>query len=513
MKVTALNLAWAVTRRASVRRFRAALLHPARAQERWLEDFLRANEGTAYGRAQGYASITSVTQFKQRVPVTSYEDLAPWIERVEGGEREVLTREPVLVLERTSGSIAGPKHLPYTAGLLSDFGAATGPWLDDLTHAFPRLLTLKHYWSLSPASRDPEVTRGGLRVGLADDTEYFDAATRFAMKRLFAVDGAVGQLRDVDVWRTRTLEQLIATEDLGFISVWNPSFLTLLMQELVARWPTYVYPLPPKRRASIEDRLEKAGAFVGEAIWPRLQVISCWTDAWASHALPGLRKFFPTTPVQGKGLLATEGVVSIPLWGVRAPVAAVASHFLEFQSLEDERVRGVHELREGEAYAPLLTTRGGLARYRLSDQVRCVGYHLRAPMLRFEGRIDRGSDLRGEKLNATFVEAAVKQTLAFHPAAFALVAPDLSAEPPRYVVYVEGAQDPDRLAAELEQRLNEALHYRYARELGQLGPLTARAVTHGEQNFLKELVRRGARLGDIKPSAFDPRPIWSDVFA
>lgn len=512
MKVTALNLAWALSRRASVRRFHAALRHPARAQERWLKAFLRQNEGTAYGRANGYASITSVARFKARVPITTYEDLAPWIERLEHGEREVLTREPVLVLERTSGSVVGPKHIPYTAGLLSDFGAATGPWLDDLTRAFPRLLTLKHYWSLSPASRDPEVTRGGLRIGLTDDTEYFDSATRFAMKRLFAVDGALGRLRDVDVWRTRTLEQLIATEDLGFISVWNPSFLTLLMQELMHRWPTYVYPLSPRRRAAIEDRLQQAGAFVGEAIWPKLQVISCWTDAWASHALPGLRKFFPTTQVQGKGLLATEGVVSIPLWGVPAPVAAVASHFLEFQSLEDQSVRGVYELDEGVAYAPLLTTRGGLARYRLSDQVRCVGYHQRAPMLRFEGRIDRGSDLRGEKLNATFVEAAVKKTLQEHPATFALVAPELS-EPPRYLVFLEGAREPERLAAELEQRLCEAMHYRYARELGQLGPLTARVVKDGEQQVLKELVRRGLRLGDIKPSAFDPRPIWSEVFA
>jgi hypothetical protein len=216
--------------------------------------------------------------------------------------------------------------------------------------------------------------------------------------------------------------------------------------------------------------------------------------------------------VQGKGLLATEGVVSIPLWGLPAPVAAAASHFLEFQSLDEGSVLGVHELREGATYAPLLTTRGGLARYRLPDQVRCVGFHQRAPLLRFEGRIDRGSDLRGEKLNATFVEAAVHETLKEHPASFALVAPELS-EPPGYVVYVEGAQDAARLAADLEQRLCEVLHYRYARDLGQLRPLTARATTHGEERLLKELVRRGQRLGDIKPSAFDPRPIWADVFA
>lgn len=492
-------------------RFHAALRDPERTQQRWLSDFLRANEGTAYGRAHQYRSITSVSEFRARVPIASYESLTPWIERIEGGEREVLTREPVLMLERTSGGVKGPKHIPYTQGLLSDFGAATGPWLDDLSLTFPRLFTTRQYWSLSPASRDPEVTRGGLRIGLEDDTEYFDAATRFAMKRLFAVDGSVGRLREVEIWRTKTLEQLVAADDLGFISVWNPSFLTLLMEELVSRWASYAYPLPFKRRAAIEDRFERAGAFVGEAIWPRLQLISCWTDAWAAQALPGLRRFFPTTPFQGKGLLATEGVVSFPLWGLPAPVAAVTSHFLEFVSLDDERVFGVHELREGGAYAPVLTTRGGFARYRLADRVRCVGFHRRAPLLRFEGRLDRGSDLRGEKLNATFAENALRAALEEHPASFALLAPELSS-PPRYVVYLEGTSEPALLAAAVEQQLCEAMHYRYARELGQLGPVAAQLVSGGEQRVLVELARRGQRLGDVKPTGFDPRPIWGDVF-
>ena len=511
MKVTALNLAWALSRRPAVARFREGVRDAERAQHRWLKDFLRANEGTAYGRAHRFATITSLSQFRARVPIETYESLTPWIERIEGGEREVLTREPVLMLERTSGGVKGPKHIPYTQGLLSDFGAATGPWLDDLALTFPRLFTTRQYWSLSPAARDPEVTSGGLRIGLEDDTEYFDAATRFAMKRLFAVDGAVGRLREVDVWRARTLEQLVAAEDLGFISVWNPSFLTLLMEELVARWASYAAPLPPSRREEIEARLQRAGAFVGEAIWPKLQLISCWTDAWAAQALPGLRRFFPSIPFQGKGLLATEGVVSFPLWGLSAPVAAVTSHFLEFSSLDDERVLGVHELREGGTYAPVLTTRGGFARYRLADRVRCVGFHERAPLLRFEGRLDRGSDLRGEKLNATFAENALRAALEEHSATFALLAPELS-NPPRYVAYLEGAKEPERLAAALEQRLCEAMHYRYARELGQLGSLGFQLVNGGEQRMLQELAKRGQRLGDIKPTGFDPRPIWRDVF-
>lgn len=508
--VLGLNAAWAASRRGGARRFREALGAPEAAQARWLRAFLAANERTAFGRAHGYARLGSARDFQQRVPVASYESLEPWLSRIEAGEREVLTHEPVRLLERTSGSTRGPKLIPYTAGLLADFGAATSPWLDDVTRAFPRLLTLRHYWSVSPAGRAPTVTIGGVRVGLEDDTEYFDAATRFAMKRLFVVDGAVARL-ELEAWRTETLRQLLAAEDLGFISIWNPSFLTLLLEALEARWPELARELPEARRAGVERRLAAAGRFVGEALWPNLQLVSCWTDAWAAQALPGLRRYFPTTPVQGKGLLATEGVVSFPLWGQPAPVAAVTSHFLEFEALEDDGhpVRLLHELREGAAYAPLLTTRGGFARYRLPDCVRCVGFLGGTPLLRFEGRLDRSSDLRGEKLDATFVERALA---GIAPApTFALLTPELSPDPPRYVAWVEGA-DAAAFAAEVERRLLALHHYRYCRDLGQLGAVEGVAVRDGARRYVEGLRARGVRLGDIKPAGFDPVPGWRERF-
>lgn len=513
--MTALNAAWAVSRRASARRFDAASRAPERAQAAWLKTFLADNAGTAYGRAHRYAEVSAVDDFRRRVPVVGWDELVPWVTRIEAGEREVLTREPVRVLERTSGSAKGPKHIPYTAGLLADFGAATGPWLDDVFRAWPALFASRQYWSVSPAARPPEVTPGGLRVGLEDDSEYFDAPTRWAMKHLLVLDGRAARLRSLDAWRDTTLRALAQAEDLGFVSVWNPSFLTLLLEQLEARWAEVQTWLSPRRHAAVAARLDRAGAFTGEALWPRLQLVSCWTDGWAARAVPPLRRYFPRTPLQGKGLLATEGVVSFPLVGLEAPVAAVTSHFLEFEALDDagRPARGVHELRVGARYAPLLTTRGGFARYRLPDVVRCVGHFRALPLVRFEGRLDRTADLRGEKLNAVRAEAAVRETC--DDARFAFLAPTLATEPPRYVLYLEAELDDDALAARaaaVEQRLSEELHYRYCRELGQLGPVTARRTTQGQRRWLDAQLARGLKLGDVKPAGFDPRPDWDDVF-
>lgn len=492
MLVTALNVAWAMSLARSASRFQRASKRVERTQQEWLSSFLRDNAATAYGREHGYAHVRDVRDFQSQVPVVDYETLRPWVNRIADGEREVLTREPVKMLERTSGSTTAAKLIPYTDGLLSDFGAATSPWLDDVMSTFPKLLTARHYWSVSPAAREPEVTKGGVRVGLEDDTEYFDPLTRAAMKQLFAVSGSVARIRDVEVWRRETLRALLDAEDLGFISVWNPSFLTLLMEHVDLAW------LSPKQRRAVDHH-----GLVGEALWPRLQLISCWTDAWAREALPALRRFFPNTPIQGKGLLATEGVVTFPLWGQTAPVAAVTSHFLEFEG--EDGIRLAHQLREGETYAPIITTRGGFARYRLADQLRCVGFFREVPMLRFEGRLDRTSDLVGEKLGSVFVEDAVRS---LQLSGFVLLAPSLT--PPRYVLFAEAPNEDS--AQLLEARLLENPHYRYARELGQLAPLEVQRVANGHAKYLEAMRARGLRLGDIKPSCFDSSPGWERNF-
>ncbi len=141
-------------------------------------------------------------------------------------------------------------------------------------------------------------------------------------------------------------------------------------------------------------------------LWPRLTLISCWTDAAAARGAVELQSMFPNVEIQSKGLLATEGCVTFPLVGRPAPVLAVGSHFFEFQEEGRENedadpfagCRLAHELDRGGRYSVVLTTGGGLYRYRLNDSVEVVGFEHECPLLRFLGKTDRVSDLVGEKL-------------------------------------------------------------------------------------------------------------------
>jgi hypothetical protein len=450
-------------------RFRRALRQPRQTQQRLLLRFLRRNAGSEYGRRHGYAAIRSVREFQERVPIVTYDDLEPWVERICNGQPNVLTTDPVLRLEKTSGSSAAVKYIPYTASLLAEFQSAVGAWMLDLFTRRPRLLGGAQYWSISPAAREKEVTSGGLSVGFDDDTDYFRPLERWLLRQVIAVPGSVCRVPDIETNRWLTLDYLTRCRHLRFISVWSPSFLTLLMSRL----PAGTRP---------------------RDLWPDLQLISCWTSGGSARYVAELRDLFPGVEIQGKGLLATEGAVSIPLVGGPAPVPALTSHFLEFVGA-DGRARLVDEVEVGARYRVLLTTGAGFARYALGDLVEVM-----APCaIEFVGRADSVSDLCGEKLNETFVGRVLEEAASeFGLRGFVMLAPEES-RPPRYLLFVEPPADA-ALASFVDRRLRSAFHYDYCRKLGQLGPIEVVRVLNAADRYLQGCIALGQRAGNVKPA-------------
>src|SRR5208282_5190930 len=97
---------------------------------------------------------------------------------------------------------------------------------------------------------------------------------------------------------------------------------------------------------------------------------------------PELAAMFPRATIQPKGLIATEGFVSLPLWGRDGAALAIRSHFFEFLDAV-EKSRLAHELSVGEEYSIVLTTGGALWRYRLHDRVKVMGFERECPLLKF----------------------------------------------------------------------------------------------------------------------------------
>ena len=513
-------------------RFYRAARAPEAAQAACLERFLKTNQDTAYGKEHRYASISTIRDFQDQVPIVDYDSLEPWITRAANGEANVLSTEDIRMFERSSGSSAATKLIPYTESLFREFSAATNAWMANVFLSQPKLIGTESYWSVSPAAREKVTTEGGIPIGLEDDTEYFGPVGRWALSQLMAVDGKVARISDLELWRKTTLLGLLESQDLGLLSIWSPTFLVTLMEYLEENLESLLRELSPARAKVIHAALASHGNFSAEVIWPSLQFISMWTDGHAARYVGPLRSYFPTTPIQSKGLLATEGVVSFPLVDRRATpflnqhnasALAVTSHFYEFIDLDTPDARPVlgHELVQGKRYSPLLTTGNGFARYHLKDTLKCVGHRGQLPFLRFTGKLDRTSDLVGEKLNANLVERALHQCLEVTglAARFAMVAPATRNATPHYELFVETQEEQalsepviKNLETRLEANFKSNYHYQYARDLGQLGPVEVHPIRNGWQTYATELIQRGAREGDIKPTPLHTAEYWYDAF-
>ncbi len=530
----------------SALRFYRALRRPEVAQAECLARVLRAAAGSQQAaRIPGFERLTRPGEFQDAVPVSTPDSVTADVERIAAGEPRVLTGEPVVRFEPSGGSSGASKRVPVTRALLDEFHRALAPMLFELLHRRPAARAGPSYWSISPIGRKQGRTAGGIPVGSMEDSAYFPRFLQPLLARVFAVPGAVARLPDVESCRYVTLWFLVACEDLALISVWNPSFLTLLMDALEVHGERLAGDLergtcrPPGRdadeevravlsrlrltpqpeRARVLRRALKEG-LSGRSLWPRLALLSMWTDAQAAHAVGPARRRFEGVEVQGKGLLATEGVVTLPLFDAPAPVLSVRSHFYEFVDPEqpETRPRLAHELEQGREYVVLLSTSGGLLRYRLGDLVRVEGFVDATPCLRFMGRADAVSDLVGEKLAATRVTAVLDVALPplFGGARprFAMLAPEWEA-PPAYRLFLETDAPDERLteAAEaIERALREGFHYRYARELGQLGPVQAVRVREGVRQYEARCMALGQRAGDIKPTDLHRQPGWTAHF-
>lgn len=487
--------AFAAGARPELDRFESAIEQPGQVQRERLRSILAANAETQFGIDYRFSRIRSVEDYQTRVPIADWSDMSPRVERVKAGDAHVLTRGAPFHFERTSGSGSRCKDIPYTSDLMLEFQRALVIWLASLLRACPGVAG-PSYWSLSPDPMPPDEAPTGVTIGSVGDAAYLAGSiVERLLPTVIAVDSSSA---NDDDWRIRTLDQLVREPDLRMLSVWSPTFLLAILNTVLhesirpksLNW--FRRSLPRARCNALCQAIEREDF---STLWPKLSIISCWADGPSAMYADRLGELFPGRHVVPKGLFATEGVVSTS-WGVTAlrPVA-IMSHFLEF--IDDTGVaRLVDELEAGKRYRPLLSTSGGLYRYRLGDVVEVDGFVANTPCVRFVGREDHRSDLVGEKLDEAIVSAALVDAGLDAPS---ILVPDARSQPVRYRLITQSTQS--SAAQALEHVLTGVHHYALARRNGQLGAVSSHNVANLSALLHESWEKSGRRSGDVKASS------------
>jgi len=503
------NVAWLATSLPEWLRFNHAASRVEATQRSLLSNYVRRNAETEFGKAHDFKAIRNYEAFAARVPTRTYDDYQHWIEQIAAGSQNILTTERVNLLEPTSGSSGAEKWVPYTRTLQAEFRRAVATWITGNFLATPELIGGRAYWSLTPQAQRDRKGMTNVPVGFDEDSAYLGGLAQHLIDRTLATSPDLKDVSDIDSFWHMTSLQLLQCRDLRLISVWHPSYALLLLQHMRRNWSELLDNLQSVDQSRSRE-LAKLGADNPTAIWPALKLISCWGDAHAAACLPDIRAEFPGVQLQPKGLVATEAFGTLPLGDMRP--LAVRSHFFEFRD-ESDRIHPAWMLEEGKIYSLIVTTGGGLYRYELRDLVELTGYFRDVPSLRFIGKEDNVADHFGEKLNENFVTACMNAVFERHniKPQFAMLAIDKSGRTPGYALYIEsGSLLPESLDADLDGELKQNPHYDLCTHLGQLSPLQVVEIAgRAYEIYSQVLMKRGMRLGDIKPTTLSRLTDWS----
>lgn len=508
-------------------------------QKKKLYNIIQKNRKTLFGKLHKFDRITSIRDYKKYVPISDYDSYIPLIERILNGEKNVLTSEEVLILQPTSGTTSGSKLIPYTESLKNEFQKAINVWLFDIFSHYPKILTGKHYWSISPVLVKKE-TKDKTFVGFEDDTNYL-GWKGILLRKVLVIPPFIKDIRNIENFWYLTSYFLLKTKELAIISIWSPTFLLMILENIekyLERLLKDIYEgkvtLPEDENINFIIRginpLQKRAKELEKAfhlpitqryskIWPDLKLISCWQDGPSRYYAEKLLKIFPDVLIQGKGLIATEGIISFPLIEAGGNLPAYTSHFLEFIPDGEENTFLINELETGEEYTVIITTGGGLYRYNLKDRVKVVKKFMGLPVLEFTGRLNF-SDIVGEKLEECHIRKVIERVFEKLKIGikFVLLAPHIENNLVNYILFIEPTEKLEKniiieIKKMVEEGLKENFHYKYARDIGQILELKVFLIKdNGIESYIKRCLEEGKKIGDIKQVFLDKRTNWIKYF-
>jgi hypothetical protein len=335
---------------------------------------------TAYGRELGLTAATTYEQFSKRVPLRTYEDFAPYIERMKQGEESVLWPGRCSFYAVSSGTTAGrTKFLPVTEAMIAHFRKAG---LDSLLYYTARVghtgvFRGKHLF-LGGSTTLSRLDEAKNHPAYAGDLSGITALNLpgWVEKHLYEPGAEIAQLADWPA-KIKAIADRTWNRDITMLAG-IPSWLLVLAEAVTTRAGQ-----GGRRPATLQE------------VWPNLEClvhggvpIGPFVDELRARI--GTKINFHEVYPASEGFIAAQDAESS--LGLR--LMTDAGLFFEFLPMADyndaelaklgEKAVPLEKVRAGVDYALVLTTPAGLTRYVIGDIVRFISTDV--PRLVYVGR-------------------------------------------------------------------------------------------------------------------------------
>jgi hypothetical protein len=508
-----------------------------------LDRILALNGATEYGRRCGLDGASPRRAF-DKLPVTSYVDYAPCIERLAAGEQNLLSSQPVAYFASTSGTTGPAKMVPVTRqqmqlnirSLMLPFGLA-------VRQGILKPMSTRSMVILTEHTGGP--TAGGIPQGAAitGSFRYLGGITDLFL----TAPGDVMRVHDQPT--ARYLQLLFALGEAGLwtIVAFFPTMLLFTLRDLQKNSASLLRDLAdgtlaPELELSAEmrarllkrlgpqpDRARALTALLGQDrftvpnIWPELGAILTANGGSFRFYIEQLRPHIGDLPVFSPVYGASEALIGFgisvdhPYYLMHPGIAYI--ELLPIEQAQDPEARPIPawQATPGRCYEVVVTTLAGFTRYRLHDVVRVVDFVGQAPLIEFIERVGQVIDVLGEKIAEHHIVEAMEEACraAQAPLVDYFVAPDSDHTPARYLLAVEvwsHGGDPRQAVQRLVQALEAALRrispdYDEERQLGTLGSMTATLLKPGAfERYRERRLEAGASASQVKTPHAVPDP-------
>ncbi|WP_435578264.1 GH3 auxin-responsive promoter family protein [Gilvibacter sp.] len=368
------------------------LKYPDEVQRELLSNLLVKAKNTELGKRYGFEDIKDYETFAARVPISSYEDYKDLIERSRQGESNIFWPSPIKWFAKSSG----------TTSSKSKFIPVSGESLENCHYAASKDL-LCMYLNNNP---DSQLFVGkSLRLG--------------GSKELYKSNGtAFGDLSAILIDNMPFWAEFSSTpsSEVSLMADWETK-MQAIVNETIQENVTSLAGVPSWMLVLLNEVLTSTGENNLFDIWPNLEVyfhggvsFEPYMDQY-KHILP--KSDFKYYEIYN----ASEGFFAIQDKNDSKDLLLMLDYgiFYEFIPMDcygtpEQRVIPLDQVEVGKNYAIVITTNGGLWRYKIGDTVRFTSvrpYHIRV-----SGRTKHHINVFGEELIIENAESALKKVAA-----------------------------------------------------------------------------------------------------
>lgn len=365
------------------------LKYPNEVQQELLFNLIQKAKNTEVGKAYDFSTITDYNTFSKRIPITTYEEYEPKIERARKGETNIFWPTPIKWFAKSSGTTnAKSKFIPVSQDSLENCHYA----------ASKDLLCI--YFHNNPESQ--LFVGKSLRLGGSKEL-YKENGTAFGDLSAILID-------NMPFWAEFSSTP---SNEVSLMSDWETK-LQAIVDETIKEKVSSLAGVPSWMLVLLNKVLETTGKEHLFEIWPNLEVYFHGGVNFDPY-MDQYQRLLPKADFRYYEIYnASEGFFAIQDHNDSKELLLMLDYgiFYEFIAMDvygtsSEVVIPLSEVEVDKNYAIIITTNAGLWRYKVGDTVRFTSVN--PYRVKVSGRTKHHINVFGEELIIENAEVALRK--------------------------------------------------------------------------------------------------------